>query len=128
MAMRRHSGFTLIELMIVVAVVAILAAIALPSFADQMRKSRRADALATLNDQQLRLERWRVDRPTYATYTLPAGISNNFYTFAIAGAGPAGYTLSATPQGNQAKDPCGTLQLIVANGQTQQKAATTGCF
>ena len=128
MAMRRHSGFTLIELMIAVAVVAILAAIALPSFADQMRKSRRAEALSTLNDQQLRLERWRVDRPTFATYTLPAGLDNGHYNFTLTDASPAGYTLSATPQGNQAKDPCGTLQLIVANGQTQQKAATTGCF
>ena len=83
--MRRHfaKGFTLIELMVVVAIVAIIAAIALPSYSDQVRKSRRADAANGLGDLVLRQERWRSENPSYATTaqigTMPA---SDYYTFA----------------------------------------------
>ena len=63
--MRREVGFTLIELMIVVAVVAILALIALPMYSEQMRKGKRAEAAQALGDMQLRQESWRADHPTY---------------------------------------------------------------
>ena len=72
--MRREVGFTLIELMIVVAVVAILALIALPMYTEQMRKGKRAEAAQALGDMQLRQESWRADHPTYgdARSTSPA--------------------------------------------------------
>src|SRR5882724_9298948 len=60
-------GFTLIELMIVVAVVAILAVVALPAYQDSMRKSRRADAIAALTRLQLLQERHRGANPAYAS-------------------------------------------------------------
>ena len=118
MTTRRASGFTLLELMTVVAIVAILAAIALPSFADQLRKSRRSEAIGTLQDQQLRLERWRVDNPSFAGYTWPSGLDNAYYTFTPEDRTPTSYTLLATPQGNQAKDSCGELKLSFASGNT----------
>ena len=65
--MRRRQGFTLIELMIVVAIVAILEAIALPSYNDQVRKGRRTEALRVLQEIRMAQERWRADRPTYGT-------------------------------------------------------------
>lgn len=62
--MRR--GFTLIELMIAVAVIGLLLAVAYPYFIDQTRKSRRADAFNTLAAVQQAQERWRANRPAYA--------------------------------------------------------------
>ena len=59
-------GFTLIELMIVVAVMAVIALIAVPNYTDTLRKSRRADAMAGLNRLQQLQERYRGQHPEYA--------------------------------------------------------------
>jgi len=64
---RLQVGFTLIELMIVVAVVGVLALIAVPSYQDSVRKSRRADAIAGLMRLQQLQERYRGGNPAYAT-------------------------------------------------------------
>lgn len=63
----KSRGFTLIELMITVALVAILAAIALPSFQSYVRKARRADAATLLQNAALSQEKWRLSNTTYAT-------------------------------------------------------------
>ena len=63
---RPRRGFTLIEAMIVVAVVAILAAVALPSFMDSIRKGRRSDAFAAISQVQQAQERWRANHASYA--------------------------------------------------------------
>lgn len=63
--MRRASGFTLIELMIVVVVVAILAAIALPSYRDYIQRSKIAEATSGLSELRLRAEKWFADNRTY---------------------------------------------------------------
>jgi len=111
---RRVRGFTLIELMIVVAAIAILAAIALPSFQEQARKSRRSEALSQLGQLQLAMERWRADCPTYAasstcsgTYPAATMPTSQYYTFSIAGADATTYTLTATRSGSQTGDRCG---------------------
>ena len=65
------AGFTLIELMIVVAVVAILAAIAVPSYQEQVRKSRRAQAKADLVEYAQMAERFFTVNNTYVGFTLP---------------------------------------------------------
>ena len=62
----RHSGFTLIELMIVVAVVAILAAIALPNYSDYVTRGRLVEAAATLSGQRVKMEQFYQDARTYA--------------------------------------------------------------
>ena len=63
-----RQGFTLIELMIVVAVIGILAAIAYPSYQDYIRKTRRIDAQSVMLDIQLLQEKYRVNNPSYATW------------------------------------------------------------
>ena len=115
MSTRNNSGFTLIELVVTVAIVAILAAIAIPSFAAQMRKSRRAEAISAMQDAQLRLERWRVDHASYDSSgtTFPSLTTYNF-TITATAAAPNDYTITATPQGDQTKDQCGTMTITKA--------------
>ena len=127
---RDANGFTLIELMVVVAIVAILAAIAIPAFTGQMRKSHRAEAISSMQDQQLRLERWRVDHADFSGYTLPAGTNTTHYTITLTAtaAAPNSYTLTGTPQGNQASDTCGTLSIINSVGTISRTPSNSSCW
>jgi len=125
-------GFTLIELMIVVAVVAILAAIAYPSFQEQIRKSRRAQAKADLVEYAALAERFHTTNNSYVGFTLPFTVSpreagaNVRYNltpntpFAAANT----YTITATPVGGQAADRCGTLSISQSGVKTETGAAT----
>lgn len=61
----RHAGFTLIEVMIVVAIVAILAAIAVPQYGDYVRRGKIAEATSTLADMRVKLEQYFQDNRTY---------------------------------------------------------------
>ena len=123
MAIRKALGFTLIEVLVVVAIIAILAAIAIPGFNDQIRKSRRADVQGKMEDIRLRLERFRVDNPTYAMPFTSATWSDSFYTVTLTGTGAAAYTVTATPQGSQVKDDCGTMTLVNTAGTISQSPA-----
>jgi len=141
-ANQRRRGFTLIEVMVTVAIVAILAAIAFPSFMSQVRASRRADAVATLSQVQQAQERWRANCPCYAgsltapntgcpvtdcanTSGLGLTLSSAHYTFAMASAPsiatPNNYTITANGTGGQVRDraagaSCATLTVTVASG------------
>jgi type IV pilus assembly protein PilE len=123
MSAKKNSGFTLIELMIVVAVVAILAAIALPAYQDYVRKSRRAEAVAEMLDVQLQQEKWRANNNSYAVTAASVGaINTDYYVFSIEAATNS-YTITATPQGAQANDkqygtPCSALAIDQSNTKT----------
>lgn len=131
--MRKANGFTLIELMVVVAIVAIIASIAIPTYNEQVRKSRRADAARFVGDLQLRLEQWRAENPSYANCaactsgvypTLPAAGTSPYYTIAIPAADATTYQVTATPAGAQAGDRCGVL---TATRDTKATWATAAC-
>ena len=108
-------GFTLIELLIACVILAILAAIALPSYQNQVQKSRRSDAKSALVGAAGQMERYFTERGTYATATLgiggvyPATTQNGYYTLSLANLTVSTYTLRATPAGAHVGDPCGTM-------------------
>lgn len=106
-------GFTLIELMIVVAIVALLAAIAVPSYARYVEKARRADAKSALLDAAQRLERCYTQNNTYLGCPVATGLTaEGFYTIAAPTQTANAFTLTAAPAGPQAGDTrCGTFTL-----------------
>jgi type IV pilus assembly protein PilE len=121
----RQKGFTLIELMIVVMVVAILAAIAIPNYLEQSRKGRRADAVQAVGDLQLRLERWRAENPSYlacgecTSGTYPTFANTDYYDIGLVATATT-YTITATPARKQAGDRCGNLE-VQQNGKPDWK-------
>ena len=114
--LRKAQGFTLIELMIVVAVVAILASIAVPSYQEQIRKSRRAQAKADMVEYAQMAERYFTVNNTYVGFALPTAQSPREagatarYTLALNPESTAStFTIAATAVGTQASDRCGNL-------------------
>ena len=111
-------GFTLIELMIVVAIIGILAAIAYPSYLEYVKKSNRAEATVVLMESAQALERFYsvngsyLDSgsvaPVFSANSPASGVAN--YTVAATGARNS-FTLTATPTGSMLGDDCGNLSI-----------------
>lgn len=145
---RRMHGFTLIEMLIVVVILAIITAIAYPSYQEQMRKSRRSECEGNLLSMSIALERRYSTSATYLDAGGAANLPNGFAPDPAApadrsrsvcpadGSGPfyrvslavpadgQSFTLTAVPTGGQANDRCGTLTLN-EKGQKGQAAGRT---
>ena len=142
------TGFTLVELMIVVAIIGILAAIAYPSYQDSVRKSRRADAKAALLELGQWLERnytvtSRYNRAvgdtadqsaTQMTAKLPfkqsPRDSTKAYDLSVTSVASNSFTITAAPTGNQTSDSCGSLTLdhAGARGVSGGSLTTAECW
>lgn len=136
-------GFTLIELMVVVAIVGILAAVAYPSYLNQVRQSRRSEAIAALAQIQQAQERWRANCPSYAGSITAANsgcpatpgantsglaiaaVTGARYTYAVTIVAPTTYTITATGSGSQASDTgCTSMTVTVAAGVATNSPTT----
>lgn len=141
----RHagSGFTLIEVMIVVAIVSVLAMVAYPSYRESIAKGRRSDAKAVLLENAQLVERQytisnRFDRNGDGTALTavpvpqaPKDGATKYYDIQFTGAHDAvQYTLSAVPTGPMSSDRCGTFTLTHAGvkGLTGNTADVATCW
>lgn len=119
-----EKGFSLIELMITVAVVAILLALALPSYTHYIRKANRGEAQQLLLNWANNQEIWRAAHTTYAAQGSNLGVpSHTKYTFTVTGTTGTAYLLTATATGSQANDKekgqsCTILTLNQSNTKT----------
>ncbi len=124
------TGFTLIELMIVVAIVAILISVAYPSYQDQVRKARRSTAQGSLVELASFMERYFTENNTYVGAVLPFAQSpksgTSYYALTLPGASltATAYVLTATPSTAQSADSCGTMTLA----QTGAKTPAANCW
>lgn len=118
---RSSRGFTLLELMVTVAVIGIIAAIAYPAYTEFVERSRRSEATEALQNMATLQEQYYYHNKAYTgslgDLDMPATTENGYYALSVT-AGPAvdgtvqSYTLTATAQGRQASDTaCATIQL-----------------
>lgn len=122
MRLSKQSGFNLIELLIVVTIIGILAAIAYPSYNEQVMKARRSDAHTGLLNLSALMEHYFTENNSYTGAT-PAGVGGSafsqegHYALSISNLTATSYTLTATPVagGAQATDSCGALTLTSTN-------------
>ncbi len=115
---RSDRGFTLIELMIVVVIVAVLVSVALPAYREQVVKTRRAEGKALLADVAQRMERCftrfnAYNNPTCVAAGTNIDSENGWYQVTLDAVAATSFSLAATPQGHQATDDdrCGKLSL-----------------
>jgi len=118
----RMKGFTLIEVMVVVAVIAILAGIAFPSYLEHVKKARRSAAAVCLNERAQYMERFYTTNMAYDKDVNKAAVAipntactsdlSDYYTFgAPTDLSATTFTLTATATGPQASDSCGNLSI-----------------
>jgi type IV pilus assembly protein PilE len=118
-------GFTLIELIVVMVIAAILAAIAIPNYSQYVVRSNRSAAQTFISDIASRQAQFFLDRRTYATtvaalnMTVPNEVATRYAIAIDVQAGPPlTYTVTATPTGQQSDDRCGALVINQAGTKT----------
>ena len=130
---KQAQGFTLIELMIVVAIVAIISAIAYPSYQDSVRKANRSDAMDAMLDTAQRLERCYTAFGSYNNggCSVPASVTSTkgYYTVAVTTAA-ATYSLTGTPVAGkpQAQDAQCTSFTLTNTGQKTSTGTSATCW
>lgn len=137
--MSKANGFSLIELLIVIAIIGIIAAIAYPSYQDHVTRTRRADAQAALMQMSQAMERAFTESSPSAYPTAigtaagqlnfpnqaPLDGDNKFYTLSILAGGGAGYTIAASPIAGRAQVGDGRLIYISTGRRCRIPASDT---
>jgi len=107
---KNNKGFTLVELMIVIAIIGVLGSLAYPSYVSHVKKANRADGIDSLLALAGRMEEYYMNNDTYVDATVAnATSSDGLYTLSITTATAFAYTITATPVGGDSY--CGNLTL-----------------
>lgn len=117
-ASRKQHGFTIIELMVTMAIIAILVAVALPAYNGATRKAARSEAKAVLMNMVAKQQQMLLDTRSYADtlaklkITVPPSVSSRYdFTVTLGTAVVPGFTATATPKGDQTQDTCPALTI-----------------
>jgi type IV pilus assembly protein PilE len=126
-------GFSLLELLITLVIVAILATITVPSFSGLVAKSRRSDAMAGLAQVQLAQERWRAGNPRYTQDLEALGWSSpespdGYYRLRVEQADAVAFLVLAQPAGVQQSDRCGVFAIGVEGPDYREGYAGPDCW
>jgi len=120
--MKHAKGFTLIEVMLVAAIVAMLAIIGIPAYGDYVLRGKLVDASAQLSSGRVQLEQFFQDNRTYVGWTCPA--ATKYFTFDCDTPARTAttYTLTAASKANQGLGAVGDYTYTI--DQTNAKATT----
>jgi len=139
---RRASGFSLIEVMIVVAIITVLAAIAYPSYGENVAKGRRTQVTTQMMAAQQFMERWYSENYDYSKNTAKVEVGAEFtarfekvpadgtqyYKLTLKSVAANAYTLQAEPVGPMASDRCGTFTLDNTGKKGVSKSDVESCW
>lgn len=124
---KNNKGFTLVELMIVIAILGILGSVAYPSYVNHMKKANRADGIDSLLALAGRMEEYYMNNDTYVGATVAnVNSSDGKYTLAITTATAFAYTITATPVGGDSY--CGNLTLNSLGVKGTSAGTVTDCW
>ncbi|HUQ12592.1 MAG TPA: type IV pilin protein [Steroidobacteraceae bacterium] len=128
--MNKQQGVTLIELIIVVVIVSILAAIAIPGYGAHVKKTRRAMAAACLQENAQYMERWYTSKLTYVGAEAQPCTSEiqPFYDVDVDPTGARTFSATAVPKGAQEDDKCGTLSLNETGHRESSELTADACW
>lgn len=125
-ARRASRGFTLVEMMIAVAVAGVLSSVALPSFQGVLHQSRRSEALVAMLQVQVAQERWRSNHRNYGSLAdigIATTTAGGHYTLQLADTGEEGYDVLATAAGSQSRDTACRVLRLRLDGATVTRAS-----
>lgn len=123
LAHKAQRGFTLIELMVVVAIIGILASIAMPSYSDYVKRGKAAEATSTLANLRVQIEQYYQDNRTYVGFA--CNPTQKYFTYSCTTQTATAYTLNAA---GKASEDMGSFEFTVnqANARTSKFDGTVG--